>query len=154
MSAASSSLRNRAIYRSMVRRLRHWFSALRFKWVLDANIERVGIGYLLICPIAEFHQEDQLGHRIQFFGGPPRFRTNALLQFIIQREFESGRAKQLLPAAGESWIDDRRKELFEHIEQWTLSRGVQILHTIASDLDNRKTVTPDWSRNWDKSRPN
>jgi len=94
--------------------------------VLHVEVEQVRIGGCVVRPVAELHDEQHTGHRIQLFGGPSHGGIKVRCQFLCGHQLQNGVPKQMLPPARESSIGNRRKKAFELDKQACLTRIFQI----------------------------
>jgi hypothetical protein len=99
---------------------------LQMQRVLHVEVEHVRIGGCVVRPVAELHDEQHTGHRIQLFGGPSHSGIKVLGQFLCGHQLQNGVPKQMLPPARETSISNRRKKAFELVKQACLSRIFQI----------------------------
>ena len=78
--------------------------------------------------IAELHDEQQPGHRIELFGWSAHLRIKVFRQLLGWHQLENRTAKQMLPTIRQSPIRDRREDVGKDVESLRLSWIVQITH--------------------------
>ena len=78
--------------------------------------------------IAELHDEQQPGHRIELFGWSAHLRIKVFRQLPGWHQLENRTAKQMLPTTRQSPIRDRREDVGKDVESLRLSWIFQITH--------------------------
>jgi hypothetical protein len=67
--------------------------------VLKVGFDPVGVSRFLVSPVAELHDEEQAGHRVQFFGGASHRGMKVFPKNLGGQQFQDNVARQVLPPA-------------------------------------------------------
>ena len=91
-------------------------------------MEHVRLGRFFCAPVLELHDEDQPTHGVEFFGRLAEHRIEVPFDRVDRHQPQDGLAKDMMPAAEQLLVGQRRQDVLIDVKEPILSRVVEVLH--------------------------